>query len=87
MDSSVGGSVGPLGVSMPPVTWRRLVSEQMAVRMTCRTASSSLACGGEMGRLLAGAGMIIFTLVKASCFCLKTLDIELCIHKGVSTKS
>lgn len=87
MDSSVGGSAGPLGVSMLPVTWRRLVSEQMAVRMTCRAAWSSLACGGEMGRLLAGDGVIIFTLVKASCFCSKTLDIELCVHKGVSTKS
>ena len=58
MDSSVGGSVGLLGVSMQPVTWRRLVSERVAVRMTCRGAWSSLACGGETGRLLAGDGMI-----------------------------
>lgn len=28
----------------------------------------SLASGGEMGRLLAGGGVIIFTLVAASCF-------------------
>lgn len=68
MDSSVGGSAGPLGVSTQPVTWRRLVSERVAVRRTCRGAWSSLAYGSETGRLLAGDGMIIFTLMKASCF-------------------
>ena len=63
-----GGSAGPLGVSTQPVTWRRLVSERVAVRRTCRGAWSSLAYGSETGRLLAGDGMIIFTLMKASCF-------------------
>ena len=43
----------------------------------CPAAWSSLASGGEMGRLLAGGGVIIFTLVAASCF----------PPKHVSTKS
>ena len=77
MDSSVGGLSGTTWGGVQPVAWRRLLSERTGVGVMCPAAWLSLASGGEMGRLLAGGGMIIFTLVAASCF----------PPKHVSTKS